>query len=171
MGTIGASVPCAPGGRTTSRRRTMCLGTGEWRDRLHYHRYSMEPLSPMPAVIGAPVAVPTFAPQRAWRDSRFPCARVLLGKTGAVGWMLCWAFRGPPCFLIDPSILLSFDHPASSSWVWTFHRPAISRSIRADAMGAARSRTGSLQGSVCSHDSFAHRLSCLCGAQDPGADQ
>src|SRR5215467_13078366 len=26
-------------------------------------------------------------------------------------------------------------------------------------------------GSACSHDSFAHRRSCHCGTQDPGADE
>src|SRR5262249_34540909 len=35
----------------------------------------------------------------------------------------------------------------------------------------ARNRTGKLCGSACSHDSIAYRRSCLCGTQDPGADQ
>src|SRR5262245_1227035 len=35
----------------------------------------------------------------------------------------------------------------------------------------ARNLRSSCMGSACSHDNFAHRGSCLCGTQDPGADQ
>ena len=47
---------------------------------------------------------------------------------------------------------------------------ATARALRVTIVGRPE---GTLYGQVraCSHDSFAHRRSCLCGTQDPGADE
>jgi hypothetical protein len=60
---------------------------------------------------------------------------------------------------------------------WTFHRATISRSIRvrpnrlAGMDNRPESARASCMGSPCNHDSFAYRQSCLCGTQEPGADE